>query len=107
MRVLGRYSARYFFSAHDFNGTIAAWHGKHINDFGSCRQLTASAFACVLRGATDGGWWSAGRWFQTAGKASMTPHADDDEMGTNRHWYSVYFHVQLQIPVTAMISCAP
>ena len=51
--------------------------------------------------------WSAGRWFQKAGKASMTPHADDDEMGTNRHWYSAYFHVQLQIPVTAMISCAP
>ena len=51
--------------------------------------------------------WSAGRWFQKAGKASMTPHADDDEMGTNRHWYSVYFHVQLQIPVTEMIPCAP
>ena len=49
-------------------------------------------------------WW-AGEWLQTAGKASMTPHADDDEMGTNLHWYSVYFHVQLHIPVIAMISC--
>ena len=38
--------------------------------------------------------WSAGRWFQKAGKASMTPHADDDEMGTNRHWYTVHFHLQ-------------
>ena len=59
-----------------FNGTIAAWrcvlyHGKHINDFGSCRQLTASAFECVLRGATGDVVVVGGReWFQTAVKAS-------------------------------------
>ena len=28
------------------------YHGTHIKDIGSCRQRTASAFECVLRGAT-------------------------------------------------------
>ena len=53
-------SARYFWSALDFNGTIAVrlfilYHGKYIKDIGSCRQRTASAFECVLRGATEVG----------------------------------------------------
>ena len=76
-------SARHFWSALDFNGAIAVrlfilYHVKHIKDIGYCRRRTASAFECVFRGATDGEWWSAGRWFQTAGKVSMTPHYDLD-----------------------------
>ena len=50
-------SARHFWSALDFNGAIAVrlfilYHGKHIKDIGYCRRRTASAFECVLRGAT-------------------------------------------------------
>ena len=45
---------------------------------GSERQLRLNVFCEVQQEI----WlWSAGRWFQKAGKASMTPHADDDEMG--------------------------
>ena len=43
-------------------------------------------------------WW-AGEWLQTAGKASMTPQAADDEKGTNRHLYTVHFHVQCIFPL--------
>ena len=48
---------------------------RNVKDFGSCRQWMASAFECVLRGATGGGLWWAGesglkqrerrRWFHT------------------------------------------
>ena len=61
----------------------------------------------VLRGAT-GDMVVVGRTVVSNGGKSVDDSSrDDDEKGANRHWYSVYFHVQLQIPVTAMISCAP
>ena len=63
MAVMGRDAqlftnmARYFLSALDFNGSIAVRlfilsHLTYVKGIGSCRQRTASAFGCVLRGAT-------------------------------------------------------
>ena len=82
-------------SALAFNGTIAVRlfilsHFTYVKDISSCRQRTASAFGLILRGATDDGWWSAGRWFQTVGKASMNPYATDDENGANQHLIYTY-----------------
>ena len=51
--------------------------------------------------------WSAGRWFQTAGKASMIPHAADDEKGANRHLIYCIFSCIMKSTLTATISCAP
>ena len=71
---------------------------------GSERQLRLNVFCEVQQEM----WlWSAGRWFQTAGKASMIPHADDDEMGTNRHLIYCIFSCTMQIAIKAMISFVP
>ena len=61
----------------------------------------------VLRGATVGGWWPAERWFQTAGKASMTPHANDDEKGTNQHLIYCIFSCTMQLSLKVTIQCVP
>ena len=63
-------------SALDFNGTIAARlfilsHFTYVKGIGLYLQRTASAFGCVLRGATGDVVVVGGReWFQTAGKKS-------------------------------------
>ena len=95
-------------SAHGFNGTAARLHlvmahNRDAKDFGPCWQRTASAFECILRGATGDGWWSAGRWFQTAGKASMIPHADDDEKWANRHLIRMYILCTVYITLKVMV----
>ena len=51
--------------------------------------------------------WSAGRWFQTAGKVSMTPHAADEEKGANRHLIYCIFSCIMKSTLTSTISCAP
>ena len=51
-------------------------------------------------------WW-AGEWFETAGKASMTPHADDGEKGPNCLLITVYCHVQREICLPFMVQCVP
>ena len=51
--------------------------------------------------------WSAGRWFQTAGKASMIPAHDNEEKGANRHLIYCIFSCIMQSTLTATISCAP
>ena len=73
------------------------WHMWRALAFvGSERRVRFNVFCDVQQEM----WlWSAGRWFQKAGKASMTPHADDDEMGTNRHWYSAYFMYNCKFPL--------
>ena len=75
-------------------------HNRGAKDFGPCWQRTASAFECILRGATGDGWWSAGGWFQTAGKASMIPHDDEEEKGSNRHLIYMYIFMH-----NANLSC--
>ena len=47
--------------------------------------------------------WSAGRWFQTAGKASMTPHANDEEKGTNQHLIYCIFSCTMENSVKGII----
>ena len=87
----------------DFNGLIAVRlfilsHLTYVKGtfVGSERRVRFNVFCDVQQEI----WlWSAGRWFQKAGKASMTPHAADDEMGTNRHWYSAYFMYNCKFPL--------
>ena len=61
----------------------------------------------VLRGATVGGWWPAEQWFQTARKASMTPHANDDEKGTNQRLIYCIFSCTMQLSLKVTIQCVP
>ena len=82
--------------ARGFNGTAARLHlvmahNRDAKDFGPCWQRTASAFECILRGATGDGWWSAGRWFQMAKKVSMIPHDDKEEKAAN--WHLIYMYI--------------
>ncbi|MBR04394.1 MAG: hypothetical protein CL603_02965 [Alteromonas sp.] len=82
-------------SALGFNGLIAVRlfilsHFTYVKGIAFRWQRAASAFECILRGATGDGWWSAGRWFQMAKKVSMTPHDDEEEKAVNPHLIYMY-----------------
>ena len=68
------------------------------------KALVANTSECVLRGATgDVVVVGGGEWFQTAEKASMTPHANDDEKGIDQHLIYCIFSCTMHISLQAMI----
>ena len=52
--------------------------------------LAGSEQRVRLKSILRAGWWSAGRWFQTAKKVSMIPHDDEEEKAVNPHLIYMY-----------------
>ena len=53
--------------------------------------LAGSEQRVRLKSILRAGWWSAGRWFQTAKKVSMIPHDDKEEKAAN--WHLIYMYI--------------